>query len=98
MGAGPYRSPPQAVNGVSGTIGGGIPYAIGAKAAAPTSDVIAIMGDGTAGFRAIETAVREAPCGRGGSDRRWNAEHQIQVRDFGPERAHSCTNVGRPRR
>ena len=89
------EAPRRLVNGVSGTIGGGIPYAIGAKAAAPASDVIAIMGDGTAGFHFMEfeTAVREALpfVAVIGNDRRWNAEHQIQVRDFGPERAHSCT-------
>ncbi len=26
-----------------------------------------------------------------GNDARWNAEHQIQLRDYGPARAHSCS-------
>jgi len=50
------------------------------------------MGDGTVGFHLseFETAVREdLPfVGIIGNDRRWNAEHQIQVRDFGADRTH----------
>jgi acetolactate synthase-1/2/3 large subunit len=83
------------VNGVSGAIGGGIGYAIGAKAAAPDMEVITLMGDGTAGFHLpeFETAVREdLPfIAVIGNDRRWNAEHELQRRTFGEDRVHGCT-------
>ena len=56
--------------------------------------VIAVMGDGTFGFHMAEfdTAVR---CNLPfvavvGNDATWNAEHQIQLRDYGPNRAHGC--------
>ena len=82
------------INGPSGAIGGAIPYAIGAAVARPDQPVITIMGDGTAGFylAEFETAVREhaAFVAIIGNDAKWNAEHQIQLRDYGPERAHSC--------
>jgi acetolactate synthase-1/2/3 large subunit len=44
-----------------GHLGTGIPYAIGAKLAAPDSDVYVVTGDGAAGFNfmEMETAVRE---------------------------------------
>lgn len=83
------------VNGVSGAIGAGLCYAIAARCAAPNAPVMALMGDGTAGFHLpeFETAVREnLPfVAVVGNDRRWNAEHQIQQRDFGVHRTHSCT-------
>jgi acetolactate synthase-1/2/3 large subunit len=86
------------VNGVSGAIGGGIGYAIGAKAAAPSADVVALMGDGTAGFHLseFETAVREGfPfVAVIGNDRRWNAEHELQRRNFGEDRMHGCILSG----
>ena len=82
------------INGPSGAIGGALPYAIGAKASSPDRPVITIMGDGTAGFylAEFETAVREdLPFVVViGNDARWNAEHQIQVRDYGDERAFGC--------
>lgn len=88
----------QIINGVSGLIGGGIGYAIGAKAANPESTVIALMGDGTIGFHLaeFETAVREnLPfVAVIGNDNRWNAEHLIQVRDFGSERRIGCDLSG----
>lgn len=83
------------VNGVSGVIGAGLCYAIGARAARPDAVVIALMGDGTVGFHLpeFETAVREGLpfVAIVGNDMRWNAEHQIQMRDYGEERTHSCT-------
>ena len=89
------RGPRRIVNGVSGAIGGGIGYAMGAKAASPGSDVILVMGDGTAGFHLseFETAVREnLPfVAVIGNDRVWNAEHQIQLRSFGSDRVHGCS-------
>ena len=81
-------------NGPSGAIGGSLPYAIAAKAARPTEASIALMGDGTAGFyfMEFETALREElpvvviVC----NDARWNAEHQIQIREFGADRTMGC--------
>jgi acetolactate synthase-1/2/3 large subunit len=56
--------------------------------------VIAVMGDGTFGFHCaeIDTAVRHgAPfVALVGNDARWNAEYQIQVRDYGRARAVGC--------
>ncbi len=82
------------INGISGAIGGGIGYAIGAKCGAPSSTVFLMMGDGTAGFHfaEFETAARyEIPfVAVIGNDLRWNAEHQIQLRDYGPNRLIGC--------
>ena len=89
------RSPRRIINGVAGAIGGGICYAIGAKLASPQSDVFLLMGDGTAGFHfsEFETAAREEIAFTAiiGNDRRWNAEHQIQLKHFGADRAHRCS-------
>jgi acetolactate synthase-1/2/3 large subunit len=87
------RAPRRLTNGVAGAIGVGIPFAIGARAAvaAPT---LALMGDGSFGFHMAEldTAARHGlpfVCVVG-NDSRWNAEHQIQLRDYGANRAHGC--------
>lgn len=92
------RAPRRIINGVSGAIGGGICYAMGAKAASPESDVIAVMGDGTAGFHLpeFETAVREALpfVAVIGNDQVWNAEHQLQLRTFGADRTLGCSLSG----
>jgi acetolactate synthase-1/2/3 large subunit len=88
-------APHRLINGVAGAIGPSLPFAIGAKAARPDSTVLAVMGDGTFGFHMAEldTAAR---CGMPvvvvvGNDGRWNAEHQIQLRSYGADRAHGCT-------
>ncbi len=82
------------INGPSGAIGGSIPYAIAAKAARPDHPSIAILGDGTAGFyfMEFETAIREELpfVAIVGNDARWNAEHQIQLRDYGENRTFAC--------
>jgi acetolactate synthase-1/2/3 large subunit len=87
-------APARVINGPSGAIGGGIGYAIAAKLARPDATVVALMGDGTAGFHfsEFETAVREkAPfIAVIGNDDCWNAEHQIQLRDYGPDRLANC--------
>jgi acetolactate synthase I/II/III large subunit len=82
------------VNGPAGSIGASIPFAIGARAAHPEAPVIAVMGDGSFGFHMVEldTALR---CGLPfvavvGNDATWNAEHQLQLRDYGAARAHGC--------
>jgi acetolactate synthase-1/2/3 large subunit len=56
--------------------------------------VVAVMGDGSIGFHIAEydTAVRYGLpfVGVVGNDARWNAEYQIQLADYGPERAIGC--------
>ena len=88
------RAATRIINGPSGAIGAALPYAIGAKLARPGARVIALMGDGTAGFHLaeFETAAREATdcVVIVGNDARWNAEQVIQIRDFGPERKIGC--------
>ena len=88
------RAPHRIINGPAGSIGSALPFAIAARLAFPDSTVIAMIGDGTFGFHMTEyeTAVR-----RGlpfvavvGNDARWNAEHQIQLKAYGAERAVVC--------
>lgn len=82
------------INGVAGSIGAAVPFAIGARAADPDAPVIAITGDGAFGFHMAEfdTAVRYGLpfVAVIGNDATWNAEHQIQLRAYGPQRAHGC--------
>ena len=82
------------INGVAGSIGASLPFAIAARLAAPGAPVIALLGDGTFGFHMaeIDTAVRHgAPfVAVIGNDARWNAEHQIQVKSYGAARAVGC--------
>ncbi|WP_313620460.1 thiamine pyrophosphate-binding protein [Achromobacter sp.] len=88
------QAPVRIINGMSGAIGAGVCYAIAAKIARPDATVVVLMGDGTAGFHLMEldTAVREnaAFIAVIGNDLRWNAEHLIQVRAYGPERLIGC--------
>lgn len=69
---------------------GGPCYALGANIAEPEATVIALMGDGTAGFHLaeFETAVRaDTPfVAVIGNDGCWNTEHQIQLRNYGTDR------------
>ena len=87
-------APTRIINGLSGAIGGGLCHALAAKLARPDATVIAMMGDGTAGFHftELDTAVREGAAFVTviGNDFRWNAEHQIQLRNYGPERLIGC--------
>ena len=77
-----------------GAIGGALCYAIAAKTAKPDMAVFALMGDGTVGFHfaEFETAARENTpfVVVIGNDERWNAEHQIQLREYGPNRLIGC--------
>jgi acetolactate synthase-1/2/3 large subunit len=87
------RAARRITNGVAGAIGVGTPFAVGARAAMP-SPTLALMGDGSFGFHMAEldTAARHGlpfVCVVG-NDSRWNAEHQIQLRDYGANRAHGC--------
>ena len=87
-------APARVINGPAGAIGGGLCYGVAAKLARPDATVFALMGDGTSGFHfgEFETAVRcKAPfIAVIGHDARWNAEHQIQLRKYGPDRLIGC--------
>jgi len=88
------QAPHRVINGPAGSIGAALPFAAAAKLALPGSRVVAMLGDGTFGFHCaeIDTAVRHelAYLAIVGNDACWNAEHQIQKRSYGPERAHGC--------
>ncbi|WP_296660222.1 thiamine pyrophosphate-binding protein [Paraburkholderia sp.] len=88
------RAPNRVINGVAGAIGAALPFALAARVAHPDSPVVAVMGDGTFGFHAAEmdTAVRYGLpfVAVVGNDARWNAEYQIQLRSYGPERLIGC--------
>ncbi|MBG02835.1 MAG: acetolactate synthase [Rhodospirillaceae bacterium] len=81
-------------NGVAGSIGAATPFALAGRVAEGSEPVLTIMGDGTFGFHMAEfdTAVRnDLPfVAVVGNDACWNAEHQIQIRDYGENRAHGC--------
>ena len=82
------------INGVAGAIGSSLSFALAARLVERKAPVFAVLGDGTIGFHIceFETAVR-----RGlpfvavlGNDARWNAESEIQRRDYGANRMHGC--------
>jgi acetolactate synthase-1/2/3 large subunit len=89
------RAPDRLINGPAGAIGASIPFAAAAKAARPDAAVLAVLGDGSFGFHMAEfdTAVRYGlpMVVVVGNDSRWNAEYQIQLREYGVQRAHGCT-------
>lgn len=82
------------INGVAGSIGGSLSFALAARCAEPKAPVFAVLGDGTIGFHLseFETAVRrKLPfVAILGNDALWNAESQIQMREYGKERMHGC--------
>jgi acetolactate synthase-1/2/3 large subunit len=88
------RAPQRIINGVAGSIGSALPFALAARVARPDALVVAVMGDGTFGFHLAEydTALRYALpfVAVVGNDARWNAEYQIQLRTYGAARAHGC--------
>jgi acetolactate synthase-1/2/3 large subunit len=88
------RCPRRLVNGVAGAIGVSLPFAGAARFVESRAPVFAVLGDGTFGFHMaeFETAIRRnLPfVAVVGTDARWNAEHNIQVRDYGAQRAHGC--------
>lgn len=92
------RADRRVLNGISGAIGGGLCYGLGARCAAPDAVIFALMGDGTVGFHfaEFETAARTNKpfVVVIGNDERWNAEHQIQLREYGPERLIGCALSG----
>ena len=82
------------INGVTGSIGSSLPMAAGARSVDRTAPIFAVLGDGTFGFHMseFETAVRlNLPfVAVVGTDCRWNAEYNLQVRDYGPNRTFGC--------
>jgi acetolactate synthase I/II/III large subunit len=82
------------INGVAGSIGSSLPMAAGARVVEPSAPVFAVLGDGTFGFHMseLETAVRLGLpyVAVVGTDSRWNAEYNLQVRDYGQNRTHGC--------
>jgi acetolactate synthase-1/2/3 large subunit len=82
------------INGVAGSIGSSLPMAGASRVVERKAPVFAVLGDGTFGFHMaeFETAVR---CNLPfiaivGTDCRWNAEYNLQVRDYGPNRTFGC--------
>lgn len=84
----------RVINGPSGSIGSAIPFAMAARLVFPNAPVMTFLGDGTMGFHLMEfdTAVRyNLPfIAVVGNDATWNAEFQIQIRDYGPDRLVGC--------
>ena len=82
------------VNGVAGAIGGSLSFALSARLLEPAAPIFAVLGDGTIGFHIseFETAVRRRLpfVAVLGNDACWNAESQIQLREYGRERMHGC--------
>lgn len=82
------------VNSVAGSIGSSLPFALAARLLEQDAPIFVVLGDGTFGFHMaeFETAVRRnLPfVAVLGNDARWNAESQIQLRDYGRERMHGC--------
>jgi acetolactate synthase-1/2/3 large subunit len=82
------------INGVAGSIGGSLSFANAARLAEPKAPVFVVLGDGTIGFHLAEfetAARRKLPfVAVLGNDALWNAESQIQLREYGRERMHGC--------
>ena len=87
-------APHRLINGPSGSIGSSIPFALGARTVHPESRIVTLFGDGTFGFHGMEfdTAVRHRLSFISviGNDACWNAEKQIQLRDYGNDRQIGC--------
>jgi acetolactate synthase-1/2/3 large subunit len=82
------------INGVAGSIGCSLSFALSARLVESKAPVFAVLGDGTIGFHMaeFETAVRRnlpfvAVLGNDGC---WNAESQIQLKEYGRHRMHGC--------
>jgi acetolactate synthase I/II/III large subunit len=82
------------INGVAGAIGSSQSFALAARLIDAKAPVFAVLGDGTIGFHIseFETAARRALpfVAILGNDARWNAESEIQRRDYGANRMHGC--------
>ena len=84
----------RVINGVAGAIGAGLSFALAARLAVPEAPVVALSGDGSIGFHISEfdTGFRHSLpfIAVVGNDSCWNAEYQIQLRKYGPDRAVGC--------
>lgn len=82
------------INGVAGSIGGSLSFALAARLVERNAPIFVVLGDGTIGFHIseFETAVRRnLPFVTIlGNDARWNAESEIQRREYGENRMHGC--------
>lgn len=87
-------APTRILNGPAGSIGTSIPFALAARLVRPESRIVTVLGDGTAGFHIMEydSAVRYGIpfVAVLGNDAAWNAEYQIQLREYGEERLVGC--------
>jgi acetolactate synthase-1/2/3 large subunit len=88
------RNDRRMINGVAGSIGSSLPMAAGSRVVDRSAPIFAVLGDGTFGFHMaeFETAIRlNLPfIAIVGTDSRWNAEYNLQVRDYGPNRTYGC--------
>ena len=88
------RNDRRMINGVAGSIGSSLPMAAGARVVEQKAPIFAVLGDGTFGFHMseLETAVRLGLpyVAVVGTDSRWNAEYNLQVRAYGPNRTYGC--------
>ena len=86
--------PRRIINGVGGSIGSSLPMGGAARVIERQAPVFVVLGDGTFGFHMaeFETAVRhDLPfVAVVGTDARWNAEYNLQVRDYGSNRTFGC--------
>ena len=82
------------INGPAGSIGSALPMGLAAKLVYPQKPVFVFLGDGTFGYHAMEfdTALRyNLPIiAIVGNDARWNAEHQLQIQNYGEGRTIGC--------
>tara|TARA_Y100000588_G_scaffold392451_1_gene504454 strand:+ start:25514 stop:26959 length:1446 start_codon:yes stop_codon:yes gene_type:complete len=82
------------INGPSGSIGSSIGLGLSAKLHYPDRSVFVFQGDGTFGYHAMDfdTALRyDLPViVLVGNDARWNAEHQLQIKNYGEDRTIGC--------
>jgi acetolactate synthase I/II/III large subunit len=82
------------INGVAGAIGSSLSFAVAARLADGRAPIFAVLGDGTIGFHIseFETAARRALpfVAILGNDARWNAESEIQRREYGANRMYGC--------
>jgi len=82
------------INGVAGAIGSSLSFALAARLIDVKAPIFAVLGDGTIGFHIseFETAARRALpfVAILGNDARWNAESEIQRREYGANRMHGC--------
>ena len=80
--------------GALGTVGAGLPLALGARMARPSGPVVLFIGDGGMGFHLAElhTAVRHRlnVVIVVGNDEGWGMEREIQSALYGPGAVHGC--------